>query len=141
MPTTELDVRYRNRRAAHIENDVLRVTVLREGGHIAEIFDKTHAINPLWTPHWPSVEPLSYAPDRRPRFGSGSDAKLLAGIMGHNLCLDIFGGPADEEAAAGVSAHGEGSSVLYTMVSANGALVMSAHMPLAQIAFERRLEL
>ena len=23
----------------------------------------------------------------------GDEAKLLSGIMGHNLCIDIFGGP------------------------------------------------
>ncbi len=27
-----------------------RVTVLEEGGHIAEIFDKRSGVNPLWTP-------------------------------------------------------------------------------------------
>ena len=35
-----IDTAYRGRRAATIENGQLRVTVLREGGHIAEIFDK-----------------------------------------------------------------------------------------------------
>jgi hypothetical protein len=30
---------YRGRRAAVVENDDLRVTVLEEGGHIAEFFD------------------------------------------------------------------------------------------------------
>jgi hypothetical protein len=45
------------------------------------------------------------APDRRPQ--------LLAGLMGHNLCLDIFGGPSDEEAAAGLSVHGEASVAPY----------------------------
>ena len=29
--------------------------------------------------------------------------------MGHNLCLDIFGGPSDAEAAAGLPVHGEAS--------------------------------
>lgn len=37
---------YRNRGAAAIENDSLRVTVLEEGGHIAEIFDKHAGVNP-----------------------------------------------------------------------------------------------
>ena len=35
-------------------DDDLRVTVLEEGGHIAEILDKRSGINPLWTPPWPS---------------------------------------------------------------------------------------
>src|SRR5262245_63279294 len=99
---------YRGRRAATIENADLRVTVLAEGGHIAEIFDKETAINPLWVPTWPSIEPSAYdAPVHRATYGDGSDAKLLAAIMGHNVCLDVFGGPSDEEAAAGLTAHGE----------------------------------
>jgi hypothetical protein len=38
---------YRGRRAAVVENDELRVTVLEEGGHIAEILDKRSGINPI----------------------------------------------------------------------------------------------
>ena len=52
---------YRGRRAASIDNDDLRVTVLVEGGHIAEVFDKRTGVNPLWTPPWPSIEPSSFA--------------------------------------------------------------------------------
>ena len=52
MPATQM---YRDRRAAVIENADLRVTVLEEGGHIAEIFDKRAGVNPLWTPSWPSI--------------------------------------------------------------------------------------
>src|SRR6266545_6589600 len=109
MLETELDVRFMERRAARIENRDVRVTVLREGGHIAEIFDKASSLSPLWIPPWPSIEPSAYDRGRHRQFGSGADARLLAGIMGHNLCLDIFGGPSDEEAAAGMSAHGDGS--------------------------------
>jgi hypothetical protein len=42
VPSVQLDVRYRDRQAATIENDQLRVTLLREGGHIAEIFNGHH---------------------------------------------------------------------------------------------------
>ncbi len=45
MPTTV----YRDRRAATIENNELRVTVLQEGGHIAEVFDRQIGVSPLWT--------------------------------------------------------------------------------------------
>ena len=98
---------YRGRRAAIVENDALRVTALEEGGHIAEIFDKRSGVNPLWTPPWASIEPSTYSPVRHPEYGDGSDARLLAGIMGHNLCVDIFGGPSDAEAAAGLTPHGD----------------------------------
>ena len=80
---------YRDRRAATIENDDLRVTVLVEGGHIAEILDKRTGINPLWTPAWPSIEPSSFGVNHHDRFGSGADGKLLAGIMA-NVDLGHF---------------------------------------------------
>src|SRR5258705_11795334 len=98
---------YRNRRAAAIENGDLRVTVLEEGGHIAEIFDKRAGVNPLWTPPWPSIEPSAFHPPRHTAYGAGGDARLLAGVMGPNLCLDIFGGPSEDEAAAGIGPPGQ----------------------------------
>ena len=131
------DSAYRGRRAAILENDALRVTVLREGGHIAEIFDKQTGVNPLWTPPWPSIEPSTYDPARHPEYGDGIDARLLAGIMGHNLCLDVFGAPSDEEFAAGVGVHGESSVVAY---DAHGN-VFRSQFALARLAFERRIEL
>jgi len=135
-----LDVRHHDRRAARIENDAVRVTVLREGGHIAEILDKATGVNPLWTPPWTSIEPSAWSAAHAD-FGTGSDARLLAGIMGHNLCLDIFGGPSDEEAAAGITAHGEASVAPYDIAADADALVMRARLPLAQVTVERRIAL
>ncbi|MGA7240369.1 MAG: hypothetical protein WBY44_32090 [Bryobacteraceae bacterium] len=132
---------YRGRRAASIENETIRVTVLREGGHIAEILHKPTGINPLWTPPWDSIEPSTYSAAKHPEYGSSIEARLLAGIMGHNLCLDIFGGPSDEEAAAGVGAHGEGSVAAYDVRKTDGGLVMTACFPLAQIRLERVINL
>jgi hypothetical protein len=132
---------YRGRRAASIENDEIRVTVLREGGHIAEILHKASGVNPLWTPPWESIEPSAYSTEQFPEYGAGVDAKLLAGIMGHNLCLDIFGGPSPEEAEAGIGVHGEGSVAIYDLEAGGGELAMSACFPLAQIRFERTISL
>ena len=132
---------YRGRRAATIENAHLRVTVLQEGGHLAEIFDKAAGVNPLWTPPWPTIEPSEYGPAYVDTYGSGSDARLLAGIMGHNLCLDIFGPPTDEEAKAGLAAHGEGSVAPYELLARGDTLVARAHFPIAGLEFERRIVL
>src|SRR5262245_23760128 len=133
---------YRGRRAVSIENDHLRVTVLVEGGHIAEVFDKTTGINPLWTPPWPSIEPSTYDPGKHAAmYGGGSDGKLLAGIMGHNVCLDVFGGPSDAEAAAGATAHGEGSVAPYEISDTRTTLTAQASFPLAQLDFRREIEL
>ena len=134
-------MRYRNRRAATIENDRLRLTVLESGGHIAEVFDKETGVNPLWTPDWPSIDPAAYDRSRHPEYGGGVDAALLAGIMGHNLCLDIFGGPSPEEAAAGLPVHGEASTARFEIDRANTSIVMRAMLPLANLQVERELEL
>src|SRR5256885_3913118 len=105
--------KYRERRAHSIETEDLRVTLLVEGGHIAEIADKRTSVNPLWTPPWPSIEPSTYDRAKHPEYGSDAESKLLAGIMGHNLCLDLFGGPSPAEAAAGLTTHGAGSVAPY----------------------------
>jgi hypothetical protein len=138
MPTIQM---YRDRRAVVIENADLRVTVLEEGGHIAEIFDKRAGVNPLWTPSWPSIEPSAFDPRVHTTYGAGGDARLLAGIMGHNLCLDIFGGPSAEEATAGMSAHGDAPVERYEIDVSRNALRLSARLPLAHLVFERRIEL
>lgn len=132
---------YHGRRAASIENEQLRVTVLYEGGHIAEILHKETGVNPLWTPPWPSMEPSNFGPTSYPAYGNDAESKLLAGIMGHNLCLDLFGGPSAEEAAAGITVHGEGSIAPYDIVVCDGHLTLRARLPAAQLAFERTVEL
>ncbi len=133
---------YRGRRAVSIDTEHLRVTVLVEGGHIAEVFDKATGINPLWTPPWPSIEPSTFDPKAHGEsYGAGSDGKLLAGIMGHNLCLDIFGGPSEDEAAAGVTAHGEASIAPYEIRESGTTMTLGATLPLAQVRFERRIQL
>jgi hypothetical protein len=134
-------IEYRGRRAVRLENDHIRATLTLEGGHIVEILHKPTGVNPLWTPPWPSIEPSTYSPQLHPLYGEGAEAKLLAGIMGHNLCLDLFGGPSDEEAAAGITVHGEASVAPYDAMDHDGTLIMSASLPNAQLRFERRIQL
>lgn len=137
MPETS----FRGRRAATIENSHLRVTVLVEGGHIAEFFDKQSGVNPLWTTPWPSIEPSTFDPARHTEYGDNAESKLLAGIAGHNVCLDIFGGPSADEAAAGMPVHGEASVARYDAESAGEALVLRTHLAEAQLLFERTIAL
>src|SRR5579872_1592882 len=132
---------YRGRRAHHIETPDLRVTVLVEGGHIAEIADKRTGVNPLWTPPWPSIEPSTYDRARHPEYGADAESKLLAGIMGHNLCLDLFGGPSPAEAAAGLTVHGEASIAPYDIRREDGKLLLQSHLPMAELSFQRTIEL
>ena len=132
---------FRNRRARSIENGTLRVTVLEEGGHIAEILDKTTGVNPLWIPDWPSIEPSQYDPATHAIYGNNAEASLLSGIMGHNLCLDIFGGPSAEEAAAGMPVHGEASTARFDINASETSLAMRATLSMSQLRVERRIEL
>lgn len=133
------EVEYRGRRAVQIENDHIRITALVEGGHIAEFLHKGTGVNPLWTPPWPSIEPSTYDPKKHPEYGGNAESKLLSGLMGHNLCLDLFGGPSEEEAAAGMGVHGEASVVPYSMTVQGNELIASAALPMAQLHVERRI--
>lgn len=133
---------YRGRGAFRIENDLIRLTVLEEGGHVAEIFDKRTGISPLWTPPWPSIEPSVYDAQKHPEYGADAESKLLAGIMGHNLCLDTFGPPSPEEAAAGLTVHGEASVVKWEFELPSAThMTARAALPGAQLAVERRIRL
>ena len=135
------ETRYRGRRAVSIENASLRLTVTVEGGHIAEITDKQTGINPLWSPPWPTIEPSSYDPQRHTEYGNDAESKLLAGILGHNLCLDVFGPPSAEEAGAGITVHGEASVNEYRIEASSDSLIMGTVLEAAQLSFERRIRL
>ena len=132
---------FNNRRACQIENNHLRVTVLAEGGHIAELLNKGTGVNPLWVPPWPTIEPSTWDPAKHPDYGNDAESKLLAGSGGQNLCLDIFGGPSEAEAKAGVPVHGEGSVVAYKLEDDGSRMTQRANFPIAMMEFERVLEL
>jgi hypothetical protein len=132
---------YRNLPAVQIENDDVRVTVSVQGGHIAEVLEKGTGVNPLWNPPWPSIDVRDYSPDKYPEYGNDAESKLLAGIMGHNLCLDLFGPPSEEEARAGLIVHGEVALLNFEVTTDGPQLTARASLPVAQLAFERRIRL
>jgi hypothetical protein len=132
---------FHEREAVQLENDQIRVTVLQEGGHIAEVLHKASGVNPLWVPPWPSVEPSTYQAAQHPEYGANTESILLCGIMGHNLCLDVFGPPSPEEEAAGLSVHGESSVVPYQIDSDQTSLQAIAELPLAGLRICRTLRL
>lgn len=132
---------YRGRRAVFMQNERVRVTVLLEGGHVAEIVDRKTGINPLWTPPWPTIEPSVFDAHRYPEYGTDSESRLLAGIHGHNICLDIFGPPSEQEAIAGLTVHGEAPVARYSFAEGPGQIAMETSLPLAQLGFTRTLRL
>src|SRR5437868_13202774 len=135
------EIQFHNRRAVQIENDSVRLTITVEGWHIAEVLHKASGISPLWIPPWPSMEPGDYVRSSDTAYGAGVESKLLAGIMGHNLCLDIFGGPSEEEFAAGLQPHGEASIATYRVTPVSTAIQMTATLSESQLLVERRLQL
>jgi hypothetical protein len=132
---------FHNRRAAQIENESIRLTVTVEGGHIAEILHKQTGVNPLWIPPWPSIEPSTWSREKHPEYGADAESRLLSGIIGHNLCLDLFGAPSAEEAAAGMTVHGEASIVPYQIAAGERELTASCVLTAAQLKFERSIRL
>jgi hypothetical protein len=136
------EIQFENRRAVCLENDVVRVAATVEGGHIAQIEHKAAGVNPLWIPPWPSIEPSSHNFALHPEYGQGNEAHLLSGIMGHNICLDTFGGPSAEEAAAGMPVHGEGPVIPYEVTAEGGRrLTMKGLLKRSHLRFTRRLSL
>jgi hypothetical protein len=134
-------ITYRNRRAVSIENDHIRVIATVEGGHLAEILHKPTNVNPLWTPPWPSIEPSTYNRQQYPEYGFDDEAPLLAGILGHNICLDTFGAPSPEEAAAGMPVHGEAPVAPYQVSGGDKWINLEATLPKAQLRFNRRISI
>ncbi len=132
---------YRGRRAQILDNGTLQVVVTGEGGHIAAVIDKATQANPLWSPPWPSIEPSQYDPARHPEYGADAESKLLAGILGHNLCLDLFGGPSEAEAAAGMTVHGEASIAPYALTADGETLVKKTVLPKSQLGVSREIRL
>ena len=135
------EMNYRGRRAHQIENDHLRAVVLVEGGHIAAITHRANGINPLWTPPWPTIEPSAYDPALHPEYGLDSESRLLAGIHGHNLCLDLFGAPSETEATAGMNVHGEAGVLPWEIAGDGETLAGRVHLPRARLDFVRTLRL
>lgn len=132
---------FHGRRAVQVENEIIRVTVLEEGGHIAEITEKSTDVNPLWIPPWQSIEVSSWSTAYAAEYGAGADGKLLGGIMGHSLCLYLFGPPSPEEETCGQVTHGEAGVTQWTINEIPDGLLCRCTLPITQLEFERKIML
>jgi hypothetical protein len=124
-----------------------QVSVLAGGGHICELnLHSVPRVNPLWRPPWTTIDPDGYLPGKhRGVYGPPPDGKLLAGIAGHSLSFDHFGPPSKEEAAAGLSTHGEAPSLKWKLLkksdSRRPTLQYGRTLPQAQIDFRRTISI
>ena len=92
---------FRGRQCVQIGNGELTLGVMTGGGHIAFVRatgdeggggGDDDAGSPLWQPPWPTCDPAASAAADPSVFGDGLEGRhLLSHIMGHNLCLDVFG--------------------------------------------------
>jgi hypothetical protein len=135
------ETEYRGRRARALSNGVLEIIVTVEGGHIAAVVDRASEVNPLWSPPWPTLEPSHYDPHKHPQYGGNAESKLLAGILGHNLCTDNFGGPSEAEATAGMTVHGEAPVSRYEITVEGDTLTQRAEFAEARLRFRRSIRL
>ncbi len=133
------------------ETNVVRLVTLAGGGHIAEFcFQESSGLptlNPLWVPPWKTMEPYRYREKlHAARYGPPVTGKLICGLVGHNLCLDYFGPPSDEEAKQGLSLHGEAPSAKWQKsggraTSEYAALQLSVRLPVAGLRFSREIKI
>jgi hypothetical protein len=143
--------RFDGRVAWQLENDRLRLQLLEGGGHVASIEllgrQPPAGINPLWKPPWPSMEPYRFSMARHGRaYGSNPESRLLSGIRGHNVCFDYWGAPSAEEAAAGLSFHGEAGVLRWTLREARSTksqlvFTCAAEMKMSAARFSRTVRL
>ncbi|MCX6046223.1 MAG: hypothetical protein NT075_14015 [Chloroflexi bacterium] len=140
------------RQAYVLENGKLRISALRGGGHLAELRLLTDnaklAINPLYIPRYPTIEPYAYDPVQHTHlYGEGPNARLTAGYMGHLLCFPTFGPPTPDEAAHHFTFHGEAVAVEWQQHKAPQispeaiTFYYTAELPQTQYRVERALTL
>ena len=125
--TTDFD----GRPALILHNEKIELTILTRGATLANLVlrDDPEKLSPYWNtdralkPNGPPPSPLS-------------------GSIGHFLCLDGFGAPSDEEAAAGIPFHGEASRQQFETVTGTATTIqLKARLPLAQEDITRTITL
>lgn len=141
---------FQGRPAWVLENGSIRVSVLKGGGHIAEVRqvtgDPRRDVNPMRVPHYPTIDPQTYVDARdNSRYGDDPHRWLSSGYMGHLLCFPAYGPPSSpEEIAAGLGNHGEAPIVAWRKIDggANGDIITlryAADLPKNQYRVERTL--
>lgn len=137
-------VTWRGREAMRIANDAIHLVVLAQGGVLADFgLENSRTIvaeNAFWESDWFS-EPSLPSDDNAiiQAYGDLGAGRFLNRYTGHALCLDGFGPASREEVRAGAGLHGE--AILVDWELQPGGLnraIAKAHLPLAQLAVERR---
>jgi len=132
--------RFQNRDSWVIDTPALRVSILQSGGHVAEIVLKGGGeVNPLWVQNRPTLDAEQYDPGKHEKvYGGGAGARLMAGLVGHNLCFPFWGDPSEAEYKAGMTFHGETGIARWKRTGGSAdTLVVSADLPESNTRFTR----
>jgi hypothetical protein len=141
---------WQGRKGYVVANNVIRLTTLTGGGHIADLHLEDSAdssASPLWVAPWRTIDPHQYREKGHAQeYGTITEGKLLSGLVGHNICLDYFGSPSVEEAKQGLSLHGEAPSSKWqktgiSLSQRRVALSLSVKLPVSGLRFSREIEL
>jgi len=114
--------KFQGRQAYVLSNGVVRVSILKGGGHIAELRfldgPESRRVNPFRVPHYPTIEPHEYdAAKHDVLYGDTPHKVLHSGYMGHLLCFPFYGPVSSEaEARNGLGNHGEAPIVEWRLV-------------------------
>jgi hypothetical protein len=123
---------------------------LTGGGHLAAFRfldrDNRPTQNVLWEVPWATFAPgHDWSLTMSQLYGSPETGKFLAGFTGHALCLDYFGEPTAEKAAAGLSIHGEAATAVWNVISSSESqraqCKWEVALPISQLTFEREIHL
>jgi hypothetical protein len=141
---------WQGRKGYLIGNNIIRLTTLTGGGHIADLHLEDSigsSVSPLWVPPWRTIDPHEYREKEHAReYGTITEGKLLSGLVGHNICLDYFGSPSVEEAKQGMSQHGEApwskwQKTGIVLGPRKVKLALSVNLPVSGLRFSREIEL
>src|ERR1035437_3897744 len=123
-----------NRAVLQVGNDKLEVAIVKQGGSMLRILIQgdPQGISPFGNP-----ELVPGVPDNR---------KLNGPMVGHFVCVDGFGSPSKEEAAAGIAMHGEAYLQPWKLVSAEkqagvATVKFTVDLPKFQETFARSLQI
>jgi len=141
-----------HRREAHVlESDVIHLVSLTGGGHLAEFCLREASgkpgLNPLWIPPWKTIEPYRYEERLHARrYGAPLTGRTISGMVGHNLCLDYFGAPSEDEVKQGLSIHGEAPTLRWhntrsRITSSLASMELGVRLPIAGLRFAREITL
>jgi len=139
------------REAWVMTNGLIRVALLKGGGHIAEVRQTTgdpkRDVNPMRVPHYPTMEPQNFSAEKHGKiYGTDPHSRLSSGYLGHLLCFPFYGPAGAEETKQGLGNHGEAPVVEWRKIKAEltaeaAVLEYGADLPLTQYRVWRRVTL